>query len=168
MNSQHPPHNQGFLSAGTDYTGAVGNMAHRYASRVAENTCAAKRAEAQLRLALLEAEAEIYKDWIGRYEKWFMDRKNEFGSWRPTDYPSGTTINTSASLLVHRTFYSSKHAMRSQSSLNYASEMSAVYAAREASANSVCLPRWRNPRSPAASAGCRLVSCSLIRRRLLV
>ena len=30
-------------------------MAHRYASKIAENTCAAKRAEVGLRLALLEA-----------------------------------------------------------------------------------------------------------------
>ena len=43
-----------------DYTGAVKNMAHRYASRVAENTCAAKRAEAELVLALGKARADMF------------------------------------------------------------------------------------------------------------
>ena len=42
----------------TEYTRAARNMSHRYASRVAEHTCSAKLAEAEL--ALLEArEAEF-------------------------------------------------------------------------------------------------------------
>ena len=43
-----------------DYTGAVKNMAHRYASKVAENTCAAKEAEAELVLALGKARADMF------------------------------------------------------------------------------------------------------------
>ena len=58
--STHPPHSKGFASAGTDYTGAVKNMAHRYASRVAENTCAVKRAEAELVLALGRSRADMF------------------------------------------------------------------------------------------------------------
>ena len=115
-----------------DYSGAAANMAHRYAGLVAENTCVAKRAEADLRLALLEAEAEIYKDWIGRYGDWAKGRKEAFASWRPTGYPSGTNPDTSAS--SHTTFNSFKHAVRSQSRLAYASGMSNMYAARETAA----------------------------------
>lgn len=58
--STHPPHSKAFASAGTDYTGTVRNIAHRYASRVAENTCAAKKAEAELVLALGRARADMF------------------------------------------------------------------------------------------------------------
>ena len=117
-----------------DYSGAVKNMAHRYASRVAENICAAKRAEASLRLALLEAEEKLYKDWMGRYEAWAKGKKDAFGNWRPTGYPSGTNPNTSSSLSVHPTFYSFKHAKRSKSRLDYADAMSTMYETRETAA----------------------------------
>ena len=117
-----------------DYSGAVKNMAHRYASRVAENTCAAKRAEANLRLALLEAEEKLYKDWMERYEVWAKGKKDAFGNWRPTGYPSGTNPNTSSSLSVHPTFYSFKHAKRSKSRLDYADAMSTMYETRETAA----------------------------------
>ena len=60
INSQHPPHSKNFGSAGTNYTGAVKNIAHRYASNVAENTCAAKLAEAELVLALGKARADMF------------------------------------------------------------------------------------------------------------
>ena len=117
-----------------DYTGAARNMAHRYASRVAENTCAAKRAEASLRLALLEAEEKLYKDWMERYEAWAKGKKDDFKVWRPTGYPSGT-IDTAAG--SHSTFYSYKHAVRSQSRLNYATGMSTMYKTRETDAGAV-------------------------------
>ena len=58
--STHPPHSKGFASAGTDYTGAVRNIAHRFASSVAENTCAAKKTEAELVLALGKARADMF------------------------------------------------------------------------------------------------------------
>ena len=117
-----------------DYSGAAMNMAHRYASRVAENTCAAKRAEANLRLALLEAEEKLYKDWMERYEAWAKGKKDAFGNWRPTNYPTGTNPNTSSLLSVHPTFYSFKHAKRSKSRLDYADAMSTVYETRETDA----------------------------------
>ena len=115
-----------------DYTGAVKNMAHRYASRVAENTCAAKRAEARLRVALLEAEAELYKDWMSRYSAWAKGRKDAYNIWRPNGYPSGVI---DASPLSHATFYSFVHAKRSQARLNYATGMSAMYAALQSAAS---------------------------------
>ena len=114
-----------------DYSGAARNMAHRYASNIAENTCAAKRAEASLRLALLEAEEKLYKDWMERYEAWAKGKKDAFKAWRPTGYSSGTIDTTAGS---HSTFYSFKHAVRSQSRLNYATGMSAMYGTRETDA----------------------------------
>ena len=125
-----------------DYTGAARNMAHRYASRVAENTCAAKRAEASLRLALLEAEEKLYKDWMERYEAWAKSKKDAFDSWRPTGYSSGT-IDTAAG--SHSTFYSYKHAVRSQSRLNYADAMSTMYETRETDAGAAATRTLTKP-----------------------
>ena len=113
-----------------DYSGAVKNIAHRYASRVAENTCAAKRAEARLRIVLLEAEAELYKDWMRRYSAWAKGRKDAYNIWRPNGYSSGV-IDTSP--LSHATFYSFVHAKRSQARLNYATGMRDMYAALQSS-----------------------------------
>ena len=128
-----------------DYSGAVKNMAHRYASRVAENTCVAKRAEASLRLALLEAEEKLYKDWMGRYEAWAKGKKDAFGNWRPTGYPSGTNPNTSSSLSVHPTFYSFRHAKRSKSRLDYADAMSTMYETRETDAGAAAARTLTKP-----------------------
>ena len=66
--STHPPHSKGFDSAGTDYTGAVKNIAHRYASNVAENTCAAKRAEAEMVLSEMKARRLEFQRYIDLYE----------------------------------------------------------------------------------------------------
>ena len=51
-----------------DYSGAVRNMAHRYASRVAENTCSVKRSEADAELALLEAREAAFTRWLSDYK----------------------------------------------------------------------------------------------------
>ena len=56
-NNAAPPND---LEDDIDYSGAVKNIAHRYASNVAENTCAAKRAEAELVLALGKARADMF------------------------------------------------------------------------------------------------------------
>ena len=125
-----------------DYSGAARNMAHRYASRVAENTCAAKRAEASLRLALLEAEEKLYKDWMKRYKAWAKGKKDAFDGWRPTGYSSGT-IDTAAG--SHGTFYSFKHAVRSQSRLNYATRMSTMYETRETDAGAAAATSLTKP-----------------------
>ena len=66
--STHPPHSKGFDSAGTDYTGAVRNIAHRYASNVAENTCAAKRAEAEMVLSEMKARRLAFQRYIDSYQ----------------------------------------------------------------------------------------------------
>ena len=66
--STHPPHSKGFDSAGTDYTGAVKNIAHRYASNVAENTCAAKRAEAEMVLSEMKARRLAFQRYIDSYQ----------------------------------------------------------------------------------------------------
>ena len=56
-NDAAPPND---LDGDVDYSGAVKNMAHRYASDVAENTCAAKKTEAELVLALGKARADMF------------------------------------------------------------------------------------------------------------
>ena len=68
INSQHPPHSKNFGSPGTDYTGAVRNIAHRYASNVAENTCAAKLAEAEMVLSEMKARRLEFQRYIDLYE----------------------------------------------------------------------------------------------------
>ena len=123
--STHPPHNQGFATAGTDYTGAVQNMAHRYASRVAENTCAAKRAEARLRLEMLEAEANIYKDWMSRYSVWAGGVKTAFSDWLNRN----PALSTSSA--ANPTFNSYKHAVRRGLRRTYAARMETLYGGRE-------------------------------------
>ena len=66
--STHPPHSKGFDSAGTDYSGAVKNIAHRYASNVAENTCAAKLAEAEMVLSEMKARRLAFQRYIDSYQ----------------------------------------------------------------------------------------------------
>ena len=66
--STHPPHSKGFASAGTDYSGAVKNIAHRYASNVAENTCAAAREFAELVLEILKGRRLVFQSYIDGYE----------------------------------------------------------------------------------------------------
>ena len=123
--STHPPHSKGFASAGTDYSGAVKNMAHRYASRVAENACAAKRVEASLRLEMLEAEANIHKDWMTRYSTWASGMETGFSEWL-NDNPALSTSNA-----ANATFGSYKHAVRRGLRRTYASGMETFYAGRK-------------------------------------
>ena len=80
--STHPPHSKGFRSAGTDYTGAVRNIAHRYASNVAENTCAAKRAEAELVLSEMKARRLRFQRYIDSYESSLDAAIGVFGGYR--------------------------------------------------------------------------------------
>ena len=68
VNWQAPPHSKNFGSPGTDYTGAVRNMAHRYASNVAENTCAAAREFAELVLEILKGRRLVFQSYIDGYE----------------------------------------------------------------------------------------------------
>ena len=123
--STHPPHSKGFDSASTDYTGAVKNIAHRYASNVAENTCAAKRAEAVLRLEMLEAEANIYKDWMTRYSTWASGMESGFSGWLD-DNPALSTSNA-----ANATFGSYKHAVRRGLRRTYATGMKNFYTGRK-------------------------------------
>ena len=68
VNWQSPPHSKSFGSPGTDYTGAVRNIAHRYASDVAENTCAAAREFAELVLEILKGRRLVFQSYIDGYE----------------------------------------------------------------------------------------------------
>ena len=113
------------LDRDIDYTAAVKNIAHRYASNVAENTCAAKRAEASLRLEVLEAEANIYKDWMARYSTWASGMESGFSEWLD-DNPALSTSNA-----ANATFGSYKHAVRRGLRRTYASGMESFYAGRK-------------------------------------
>ena len=81
VNSQHPPHSKNFASAGTDYTGAVRNIAHRFASDVAENACAAKLAEAEMVLSEMKARRLEFQRYIDLYESDLDAAIGVFGSY---------------------------------------------------------------------------------------
>ena len=68
VNWQAPPHSKGFGSPGTDYTSAVKNIAHRFASDVAENNCAAAREFAELVLEILKGRRLVFQSYIDGYE----------------------------------------------------------------------------------------------------
>ena len=52
-----------------DYSGAAKSMSHRYASKIAENTCSVKLAEAEAELALLEAREAAFAQWLTNYQR---------------------------------------------------------------------------------------------------
>ena len=64
-NTAAPPSD---YDADNSYAGVRGNIAHRYASEIAENTCAAKREEAELVLAVLEAREDSFEKWLTDYK----------------------------------------------------------------------------------------------------
>ena len=75
-----------------DYTGAVKNMAHRYASRVAENTCAAKLAEAEAELSLLELREDDFAQWLSDYKTAADTNASRYASYRRTSQQSGAGL----------------------------------------------------------------------------
>ena len=90
-----------------DYSGAVKNIAHRYASRVAENTCAVKKAEAEAYLDLLKRRAGQFSGASGsssfawRYRTAAQSYRNEYRnlknrlsntSFYPSVYPSSNAF----------------------------------------------------------------------------
>ena len=89
--STHPPHSEAFASAGTDYTGAIRNIAHRYASEVAENNCAAKRAEAELVLSEMKARRLAFQRYIDSYESDLDAAIGVFGGYR-TNTQTGSDL----------------------------------------------------------------------------
>ena len=64
-NTAAPPSD---YDADNSYAGARANIAHRYASAIAENTCAAKKEEAALVLAVLKARADSFSQWLLDYK----------------------------------------------------------------------------------------------------
>ena len=75
-----------------DYSGAVRNMAHRYASRVAENTCSVKRSEADAELALLEAREAAFTRWLSDYKTAADSNASRMRSYRRVSYQSGAQL----------------------------------------------------------------------------
>ena len=77
-----------------DYSGAVKNMAHRYASRVAENTCAAKLAEAEAELSLLELREDAFAQWLSDYKTAADTNASRYSSYSRTPQQSGSGLAT--------------------------------------------------------------------------
>ena len=75
-----------------DYSGAVKNMAHRYASRVAENTGAAKLAEAEAELSLLELREDGFAQWLSDYKTAADTNASRYSSYRRTPQQSGAGL----------------------------------------------------------------------------
>lgn len=85
-NTAAPPSD---YDADNSYAGVRGNIAHRYASAIAENTCAAKKEEAELVLAVLKARDASFLRWLDDYKTAADSNKLKF-----TDY---TAISAGAS-----------------------------------------------------------------------
>ena len=75
-----------------DYSGAAKNMAHRYASRVAENTCAAKLAEAEAELSLLELREDAFAQWLSDYKTAADTNASRYSSYTRTPQQSGAGL----------------------------------------------------------------------------
>ena len=75
-----------------DYSGAVKNMAHRYASRVAENTCATKLAEAEAELSLLELREDGFAQWLSDYKTAADTNASRYSSYTRTPQQSGSGL----------------------------------------------------------------------------
>ena len=75
-----------------DYSGAVKNMAHRYASNIAENTCAAKLAEAEAELSLLEVREDDFAQWLSDYKTAADTNASRYSSYRRTPQQSGAGL----------------------------------------------------------------------------
>ena len=75
-----------------DYSGAAKNMAHRYASRVAENTCAAKLAEAEAELSLLEVREDAFAQWLSDYKTAADTNASRYSSYTRTPQQSGSGL----------------------------------------------------------------------------
>ena len=77
-NTAAPPSD---YDADNSYAGVRANIAHRYASAIAENTCAAKKEEAELVLAVLKARDASFLRWLDDYKTAADSNKVKF-----TDY----------------------------------------------------------------------------------
>ena len=77
-NTAAPPND---LEDDIDYSGAVKNIAHRYASSVAKNTCAAKLAEAEMVLSEMKVRRLEFQRYIDLYESQLDSAIGVFGSY---------------------------------------------------------------------------------------
>ena len=75
-----------------NYRGATRGMAHRYASLVAENTCAVKLAEAEAELALLEAREDAFAQWLTDYKAAADRYVTDAASYSRTPQQSGSGL----------------------------------------------------------------------------
>ena len=85
-NTAPPPSD---YDADNSYAGVRANLAHRYASKIAENTCAAKRAEADLVMAVLQARRASFSKYLADYKNAADTNETKFGGY--------TAVNSGAS-----------------------------------------------------------------------
>ena len=85
-NTAAPPSD---YDADNSYAGVRANLAHRYASKIAENTCAAKRAEADLVMAVLQARRASFSEYLADYKDAADDNETKFAGY--------TAVNSGAS-----------------------------------------------------------------------
>ena len=75
-----------------NYRGATRGMAHRYASLVAENTCAVKLAEAEAELSLLELREDGFAQWLADYKTAADTNASRYSSYTRTPQQSGAGL----------------------------------------------------------------------------
>jgi len=111
-----------------DYSGAARNMAHRYASRVAENTCAAKLAEAEAELSLLEVREDAFAQWLTDYKAAADTNASRYSSYTRTPQQSGSGL----AVLRFNDYEANKATYAALLATRYASLSSALAAAKTA------------------------------------
>ena len=100
-NTAAPPSD---YDADNSYAGVRANIAHRYASEIAENTCAAKKAEADIVLAALEAREDSFEQWLDDYKTAADSNKAKFDGYTAVSAgASGLSAYWAADIAAERT-----------------------------------------------------------------
>ena len=100
-NTAAPPSD---YDADNSYAGVRANIAHRYASEIAENTCAAKKAEADIVLAALEAREDSFEQWLDDYKTAADSNKAKFTNYTAVSAgASGLSAYWAADIATERT-----------------------------------------------------------------
>ena len=100
-NTAAPPSD---YDADNSYAGVRANIAHRYASEIAENTCAAKKAEADIVLAALEAREDSFEQWLDDYKTASDSNKAKFDGYTAVSAgASGLSAYWAADIATERT-----------------------------------------------------------------
>ena len=111
-----------------DYSGAAANMAHRYASKIAEHTCSVKLAEAEAELALLEEREAAFTQWLTDYKTAADSNAAAYGGYTK----AATATSSGLSAIRFNDQETAKQTYADLLSARYASLSSALTAAKTA------------------------------------